>query len=70
MTLAKLLDEEICIETLKPSKRSLFQTIQRLLKTINMIGKTRINETWRLSHENWFVKNPIEKGILDINLMQ
>lgn len=55
---------------LKPSKRSLFQAIERLLKATNMTGKTRINGTQRLNHENWFVKNPIKKDIFYIQLMQ
>jgi hypothetical protein len=39
------------------------------MQPAHMRGKSRVNKTWRLSHEDLFGKNTIEKGIMNIKLM-
>jgi hypothetical protein len=34
-----------------------------------MRGGNRVNKTWRLFHVDLFIKNAIEKDIMDIKLM-
>ena len=53
---------------LKPSSRSLFETIKSFMKKADMSWKSRINMTLRLSHIDLFLKNTMEKGIIDIQL--
>jgi len=56
-------------ETLKPSPRGLFETIQRFLKKTDMIRCSRDFETKRLLTIDCFVKRTMEKGIFYIELV-
>jgi hypothetical protein len=51
-----------------PCTRSLFQSIQSLYKTAEMLGTCRINKAWGLTHINLLLKNTMQKSILDIKL--
>jgi hypothetical protein len=55
---------------LKPGLRSLFETIDSLVKLTDMGRMLRINKTRRLSHENRLLKKAIQEGILDIKLLE
>ena len=57
-------------KSLKPSPRSLFETIKSLMKKAGMFRKSKINITLRLSHIDLFLKKAMEKGITDIQLPQ
>jgi len=55
-------------EVMKPSSRSLFQTIESLLKFADIMGKIRKSETLRLFHVHFFSEMSIQECILDILL--
>jgi hypothetical protein len=39
------------------------------MQSTQMRGESKVNKTWRLFHVNLFIKNVIEKDIMDIKLM-
>jgi hypothetical protein len=49
-----------------PCTRSLLKTIDSLLKMTQIARKSRVLKTWRLPHIHFFLKNTIEKSILNI----
>jgi hypothetical protein len=56
-------------ETLKPSPRGLFETVQRFLKKTDMIRCSRVFKTKRLLTIDCFVKRTMEKSIFNIELV-
>jgi hypothetical protein len=52
-----------------PSAWSLLQTIKRPEQMTVMLRLSRISKTRRLSHIHLLIEKPIEKGILNINLL-
>jgi len=56
-------------ETLKPSPRGLFETVQRFLKKTDMIRGSRIFEAKRLLTVDCFMKRTMKKSIFDIKLV-
>ena len=60
--------EQKTTKAMKPSPRSLFQTIDRLFNETYMCRKMRINKARRLSHVNFFRKETMKGCILNINL--
>jgi hypothetical protein len=56
-------------ETLKPSPRSLFETIERFLKKTSMIRSRGILKTKRLLTVNCFLKKAMEESIFDVELV-
>ena len=39
------------------------------MQSADMRGESRVNKTWGLFHVDLFIKNAIEKGTVDIKLM-
>jgi hypothetical protein len=56
-------------ESLVPCPWSLLQTIERLVKMAHIVGAARIDEPWWLLTIDLLVKCAMEKGILDIKLV-
>ena len=57
-------------EALKLGSRSLFETINGLVKSANMLRQMRSNITRWLRHVNLFLENSMEKGISNIQLLK
>jgi len=56
-------------QLVKPGPGSLLQAINRLVKSANLLLVGR-HKTRGLSHVNLFLKNTIEEGIIDIQLLK
>jgi hypothetical protein len=56
-------------EALVPRPGSLLQAVERLVKPADMVGASRVDEARWLLTVNLLVKSAMEKGILDIKLM-
>ena len=62
--------QQLGSESLKPSSRGLFETIESLVKEVDMLRKGRINIALSLGHIHLFLENPMQKCITYIQLPQ
>jgi hypothetical protein len=53
-----------------PSKRRLFETIERLNEVTEMLRASRINKAWGLTHIDLLLQDSMQKSILNIQLAQ
>jgi hypothetical protein len=56
-------------ETKKPSSRSLFESIKRLVEAANMMWARGINKPGRVLAVHGFFKFSMEKSIFDVHLV-